>query len=70
MGQINVLQFLKDNRSCWFTAVKIAKELNIGKSTIYTNMMRLKKRDCVMIRDGQLEGNSNYRSVTEYKYKR
>jgi len=64
MGQQEVYDLLKQNSGKWFTTKEITKKLQIGKSSISTTLLRLRRNRFVFFRM-----NSEKRNCFEYMVK-
>lgn len=61
MGQQEVYDFLKKNKSRWFTSKEIKQKLNVSLGSVTNNLAKLRRRKEVFAKPS---GNRN-----EYKYK-
>ncbi len=51
MGQQEIIRFLGENPTKWFTSAEIQNALGIGKSTAVVNLKRLREKGEVEYRD-------------------
>jgi len=64
ISQQNVFDFLKKNKSQWFTAKQISEKIGISTGSCANNLSRLIKHQLIIRRD------SGKRYCFEYKYKK
>ena len=65
MGQKEVYELLKQNTGRWLTAKEITKTLEIGKSSISTALLRLRRNRFVFFRLNKERRNSYEYMVKE-----
>jgi hypothetical protein len=71
MGQYEVYEFLKKNKSGWFTARDISKKLKASFGSIGTNLKKMRDRNEIMFKKIKAKvSSSGKKEVYAYKFKR
>ncbi|PIO04067.1 hypothetical protein COT48_02325 [Candidatus Woesearchaeota archaeon CG08_land_8_20_14_0_20_47_9] len=60
MGQQEVRDFLNKHRERWFTSTDIARDLNVSKGSVITNLSKLRKSKHVNFRPAKRTNQYEY----------
>ncbi len=68
MGQQEVYDFLKKNKTSWFSSKEIAKKLKVSIGSVTNSLKRLRESKQVLFRVKKKDPMS--RKIYEYKFKK
>lgn len=66
MSQADIIKFLENNKSNWFSAKDLSNKMDVGVNTLRTNLLRLYRYNEILRKETRIH---NYQNVISYLWR-